>query len=167
MDVIALREASLREIYETAGGIMLEFSKRIVPYLVVIMVFAFGWHFGSQSTDNKWKEVVHNEYVQKVEATAATSKAVAAISSKYQADLEGLEGSTDRIIDDLRKRNQRLLVQVKPTTGTPTGDGRCLVDGPVELHEATSRRLIEITQKADLKERALQDTIRKLQGGTE
>ena len=102
---------------------MLEFTKRIVPYLVVIMVFAFGWHFGSQSTDTKWKEVVHNEYVQKAEATAATSKAVAAVSAKYQADLEGLEGSTDRIIDDLRKRNKRLLVQVKLTTGTLTGDG--------------------------------------------
>ncbi|MDJ1414065.1 hypothetical protein MU748_31530, partial [Pseudomonas aeruginosa] len=77
---------------------MLEFTKRIVPYLVAIMVFAFGWHLGSQSTDAKWKEVVQNEYVKKQTARAETQKAIDAVSTKYQADLEGLEGSTDRII---------------------------------------------------------------------
>lgn len=145
---------------------MLEFTKKLVPWLWTIMVFAFGWHYGSQSTDANWKEVVHNEYVQKQEATQSTQRAVGEISAKYQADLEGLEGSTDRIIADLRSDNKRLRVSIKPTTGQLQGDGRCLVDGPVELHETTSRRLIEITEKADLKERALQETIRKLQGGT-
>lgn len=143
---------------------MLEFTKRIVPYLVAIMVFAFGWHLGSQSTDAKWKEAVQNEYVKKQTARAETQKEIDAVSAKYQADLEGLEGSTDRIIADLRSDNKRLRVRVKPTSVTAGPDGRCLVDGSVELHEATARSLIEITQKADLKEKALQDTIRKLQG---
>lgn len=142
---------------------MLEFTKRIVPYLVAIMVFAFGWHLGSQSTDAKWKEVVQNEYVKKQTARAETQKAIDAVSAKYQADLEGLEGSTDRIIADLRSDNKRLRVRVKPTSVPAGPDGRCIVDGSVELHEATSRSLIAITQKADLKEKALQDTIRKLQ----
>ncbi|CAK6596775.1 Rz-like spanin [Klebsiella phage vB_Kpl_K35PH164C3] len=142
---------------------MLEFTKRIVPYLVAIMVFAFGWHLGSQSTDAKWKEVVQNEYVKKQTARAETQKAIDAVSAKYQADLEGLEGSTDRIIADLRSDNKRLRVRVKPTSVASGPDGRCLVDGSVELHEATARSLIAITQKADLKEKALQDTIRKLQ----
>ncbi|QEG10058.1 putative Rz-like lysis protein [Klebsiella phage KMI4] len=148
---------------------MLEITKRIVPYLVAIMVFAFGWHFGSQSTDTKWKEVVQNEYVKKQTARAETQKAIDAVSAKYQADLEGLEGSTDRIIADLRSDNKRLRVKVKPTSVASGPDGRCLVDGSVELHEATARSLITITQKADLKEKALQDTIRKLQwkGGGE
>lgn len=143
---------------------MLEFTKRIVPYLVFIMVFAFGWHFGSQSTDTKWKEVVQNEYVKKQTARAETQKAIDAVSAKYQADLEGLEGSTDRVIADLRSDNKRLRVRVNPTSVAAGPDGRCLVDGSVELHEATARGLIAITQKADLKEKALQDTIRKLQG---
>lgn len=142
---------------------MLEITKRIVPYLVVIMVFAFGWHFGSQSTDTKWKGVVQNEYVQKQTARVETQKAIDAVSAKYQADLEGLEGSTDRIIADLRSDNKWLRVRVKPTSVPAGPDGRCLVDGSVELHEATARSLITITQKADLKEKALQDTIRKLQ----
>lgn len=142
---------------------MLEFTKRIVPYLVAIMVFAFGWHLGSQSTDAKWKEVAQNEYVSKQTARVQTQAALDEISAKYQADLEGLEGSTDRIIADLRSDNKRLRVKVKPTSVPAGPDGRCIVDGSVELHEATARSLISITQKADLKEKALQDTIRKLQ----
>lgn len=143
---------------------MLELTKRVVPYLVVIMVFAFGWHFGSQSTDAKWKEKVNDEYITKVEHTAAVQGSVSEVSRKYQEDYAALEGSTDRVITDLRNSNKRLRVQIKPTSGQLQSDGRCLVDGPVELHEATARSLIAITQKADLKEKALQDTIRKLQG---
>ena len=126
---------------------MLEITKRIVPYLVVIMVFALGWHFGSQSTDTKWKGVVQNEYVKKQTARAEAQKAIDAVSAKYQADLEGLEGSTDRIIADLRSDNKRLRVRIKPTSVAAGPDGRCLVDGSVELHEATARSLIAITQK--------------------
>ena len=143
---------------------MLEFTKRIVPYLVAIMVFAFGWHLGSQSTDAKWKEEVQNEYVKKQTARAETQKAIDAVSAKYQADLEGLEGSTDRIIADLRSDNKRLRVAIKPTTGQLQGDGRCLVDGKAELDEATARRLIGITKRGDATIEALQNTIRKLQG---
>ena len=143
---------------------MLEFTKRIVQYLVAIMVFAFGWHLGSQSTDAKWKEEVQNEYVKKQTARAETQKAIDAVSAKYQADLEGLEGSTDRIIADLRSDNKRLRVAIKPTTGQLQGDGRCLVNGKAELDEATSRRLIGITQRGDATIEALQNTIRKLQG---
>ena len=143
---------------------MLEITKKLVPWLWTIMVFAFGWHYGSQHTDANWKEVVHNEYVQKQEATQSTQRAVNEISAKYQADLEGLEGSTDRIIADLRSDNKRLRVAIKPTTGQLQGDGRCLVNGKAELDEATSRRLIGITQRGDATIEALQNTIRKLQG---
>lgn len=143
---------------------MLEITKKLVPWLWTIMVFAFGLHYGSQHTDANWKEVVHNEYVQKQEATQSTQRAVNEISAKYQADLEGLEGSTDRIIADLRSDNKRLRVAIKPTTGQLQGDGRCLVDGKAELDEATARRLIGITQRGDATIEALQNTIRKLQG---
>lgn len=142
---------------------MLELTKRVVPWLLAAMVFAFGWHFGSSSTDAKWKEVVNNEYVTKVEHTAKVQSELNEVSRKYQEDYAALEGSTDRVIADLRDSNVRLRVKVKPTSVASGPDGRCLVDGEVELHEATARRLIEITQKADLKEQALQDTIRKLQ----
>lgn len=143
---------------------MLEITKKIVPWLWTIMVFALGWHYGSQRTDANWKEVVHNEYIQKSEARADTQRAVNEVSAKYQADLEGLEGSTDRIIADLRGDNKRLRVSIKPTSTTAGPDGRCIFDGKAELDEATARRLIGITKKGDLQIEALQDIIRKLQG---
>lgn len=142
---------------------MLNFLKRALPFLVAGLLFTAGWHYGSQAKDSEWKEVIQNEYVTKVKARDDTQAEVNRVSEEYQANLEGLEGSTDRIISDLRNDNKRLQVRIKSTSGTLTGDGRCLVDGPVELHESTARSLIEITQKADLKEKALQDTIRKLQ----
>ena len=142
---------------------MLEFTKRIVPYLVAIMVFAFGWHLGSQSTDAKWKEEVQNEYVKKQTARAETQKAIDAVSAKYQADLEGLEGSTDRIIADLQSDNKRLRIRVKPTSGTTQSDGRCVIDGYAELDERDAKRLIAIGVKGDKWIKALQDTVRALQ----
>lgn len=143
---------------------MLEFLKKALPFLLAGLIYTAGFYSGSVSKDNEWKEVVHNEYVQKQEATQSTQRAVNEISAKYQADLEGLEGSTDRIIADLRSDNKRLRVAIKPTTGQLQGDGRCLVNGKAELDEATSRRLIGITQRGDATIEALQNTIRKLQG---
>lgn len=144
---------------------MLEFLKRAIPWMLAALLFGAGWNLGSNDNEAKWQEVIHNEYVKKQEATKATQREVSEISSKYQSDLDGLEGSTDRIITDLRGSNQRLLVKVKALGGTPSGDGRCLFDGKAELDEATSKRLIGIAQKGDLQIEALQETIRKLQGG--
>lgn len=143
---------------------MLEFLKKALPFLLAGLIYTAGFYSGSVSKDNEWKEVVHNEYVQKQEATQSTQRAVNEISAKYQADLEGLEGSTDRIIADLRSDNKRLRVAIKPTTGQLQGDGRCIVDGKAELDEATARRLIGITKRGDATIEALQNTIRKLQG---
>lgn len=143
---------------------MLEFLKKALPFLLAGLIYTAGFYSGSVSKDNEWKEVVHNEYVQKQEATQSTQRAVNEISAKYQADLEGLEGSTDRIIADLRSDNKRLRVAIKPTTGQLQGDGRCLVDGKAELDEATARRLIGITKRGDATIEALQNTIHKLQG---
>lgn len=143
---------------------MLELLKRLSPVIVLVLAFSFGMHVGSVTKDNEWKEEVHNEYVTKNEARASTQREVDAVSKRYQEDYAALEGSTDRVIADLRSDNKRLRVRVKPTSVAAGPDGRCLVDGSVELHEATARSLIAITQKADLKEKALQATIRKLQG---
>lgn len=141
---------------------MLEFSKRIVPWLWSFMMIAFGWHYGSVSTEAKWKEVIHNEYVQRVEATADTQRAVDKISAKYQADIAALEGSTDRIIDDLRSDNKRLRVRIK-TTGSAQGVNRCEPDGRAELDDRDAKRILAVTQKGDAWIKALQNTIRELQ----
>ena len=145
---------------------MLEFLNKALPWVLAGVLFTAGWNFGSNSKDAEWKEVVHNEYVQKSEARKVTQAEVSEVSLKYQEDYAALEGSTDRIIDDLSRTNKRLLVKTKPSSGTLTSDGRCLSTSTVELHESTAKSLISITQKADLKEKALIDTIKKLQGAT-
>ena len=146
---------------------MLEFLKRVAPIVGVLLVFALGWNLGSSSKDHDWKEVVHNEYVKKVEARKDKQDAIDAISQKYQDDYAALEGSTDGIINALSGDNKRLRANACSPGAARGPSGRCESYVSVELHESTVRSLIEITQKADLKEKALQDTIRKLQNKKE
>lgn len=143
---------------------MLEFLKRAAPWLLAAVMFAGGYH----TANNKWEAKVNAEYTSNLKASEDTRLAVQAevnkVSKRFQDEMSSLEGSTDRIIADLQSDNKRLRVRVKPTSGTTQSDGRCIIDDRVELHPETSKSLIRITQEADLKERALQDTIRRLQG---
>ena len=143
---------------------LLAIVKRIAPWVLAGMLFGLGWHLGSDSMDAKWKQEVHNEYIKRVDATASTQRAINEISAKYQEDLASLEGSTDRIIADLNRDNKRLRVKVNTSGLTEQDSSRCFPNGRVELHPETSKSLIRIAQEADLKEKALQDTIRRLQG---
>lgn len=141
---------------------MLEFLRKLVPWVLAGMLFGWGWQLGADSMDAKWKQEVQNEYVKRVEAAKSTQRAINEISAKYQEDLAALEGSTDRIISDLRSDNKRLRVRIK-TTGT--SDGKCGFepDGRAELDDRDAKRIIAVTQKGDAWIRALQDTIRELQ----
>lgn len=141
---------------------MLQFLRKLVPWVLAGMLFGLGWHLGSNSKDAEWKEVIQNEYVQRVEATRSTQAAVDKISAKYQEDLAALEGSTDRIISDLRSDNKRLRVRVK-TTGASDGQCGFEPDGRAELDDRDAKRILAVTQKGDAWIRALQDTIRELQ----
>nr|P10305.1 RecName: Full=Spanin, inner membrane subunit; Short=i-spanin; AltName: Full=Gene product 18.5; Short=Gp18.5 [Enterobacteria phage T3]AAA92526.1 unknown protein [Enterobacteria phage T3] len=141
---------------------MLEFLRKLIPWVLAGMLFGLGWHLGSDSMDAKWKQEVHNEYVKRVEATASTQRAINEISAKYQEDLAALEGSTDRIISDLRQDNKRLRVRVKPT-GTSEGQCGFEPDDRAELDDRDAKRILSVTQKGDAWIRALQDTIRELQ----
>lgn len=143
---------------------LLAIVKRIAPWVLAGMLFGLGWHLGSDSMDAKWKQEVHNEYIKRVEATASTQRAINEISAKYQEDLASLEGSTDRIIADLNRDNKRMRVKINTSGLTESDVSRCFPNDRVELHPETSKSLIRITQEADLKEKALQDTIRRLQG---
>lgn len=138
--------------------------KRAAPWLLAAVMFAGGYH----TANNKWEAKVNAEYTSNLKASEDTRLAVQAevnkVSKRFQDEMSSLEGSTDRIIADLKSDNKRLRVRVKPTSGTTQSDGRCVIDDRVELHPETSKSLIRITQEADLKEKALQDTIRRLQG---
>ena len=142
---------------------MLELLKRAIPWLAAGLLFASGYW----TADSKWEAKVNAEYITQVKARENQRTSVQAevdeVSKKYQDDLAGLQGSTDRIINDLRIDNKRLQLRVKPTSGTSQADGRCLVDGPAELDERDAKRLIAVGLKGDAWIKALQDTIRKLQ----
>lgn len=141
---------------------MLQFLKRAVPWFFAALLFASGWHMGSNSKDAEWKEVIQNEYVQRVEATRSAQAAIDKISAKYQEDIAELEGSTDRIISDLQHDNKRLRVRIK-TTRSASSIGGCVSDGRAELDDRDAKRILAVTQKGDAWIKALQDTIRELQ----
>ena len=143
---------------------MLEFLKRAAPWLLAAVMFAGGYH----TANNKWEAKVNDEYITKLEARETQRTAVQAeidkVSAEWQGKMSALEGSTDRIIADLNRDNKRLRVRVNTSGLTESDISRCFPNGRVELHPETSKSLIRITQEADLKEKALQDTIRRLQG---
>lgn len=129
----------------------------------IIAGFALGitlaYNTGYDKADTKWKQEVQNEYVKRTEATADRQAAINKVSKKYQEDLEALEGSTDRVINDLRNDGKRLRVKLSATSRELQDNRGCLVDGRAELDEEFSKRLIGVTQKGDAWIKALQNTI--------
>lgn len=143
---------------------MLKLLRQAVPWLVAGLLFCSGYWVA----DNKWEAKVNDEYITKLEARenqrAAVQGEIDKVSKDWQDKMSALEGSTDRIIADLNSDNKRLRVKVNTSGLTESDVSRCFPNGRVELHPETSKSLIRITQEADLKEKALQDTIRRLQG---
>lgn len=142
---------------------MLQFLRTALPWVFAGALFMSGWHMGAKEANTHWQEEIHNEYIKKTEATRVTQKEVSEISSRFQEEIAALEGSTDRIIDDLNRDNKRLRVRVKnlnATSGRPSG---CVSDDYAELDERDAKRIIAVTQKGDAWIKALQDTIRALQ----
>lgn len=142
---------------------MLDFLKRITPWLAAIMLYMAGYSLGYDKAETHYKEVMHNEYVTKQIATQRTQQAVAKVSQEYQDTLAGIEGSTDRIIADLRSDNKRLRVKLKPQAGVVRSDGGCESASTGELDESAAKRLIGITQRGDAQIEALIKTVKELQ----
>lgn len=142
---------------------MLQFLRKVAPWVLAGSLFAWGWHLGSNSMDTKWKQEVYSEYVKKTEARATTQAEVDKISKRYQEEIAALEGSTDRVLNDLRNDNKRLRIRVKNLSATTGNLSGCQFDGRAELDERDAKRILAVTQKGDAWIKALQDTIRKLQ----
>lgn len=143
---------------------MLSLIKTTLPWVLAALLFGYGWTMGSNSRNQEWKELIHNEYVSRVEATRNTQEAVDLVSQQYQEDLEALEGSTDRVINDLRSSNKRLYVKLKASPSRDSnGVSGCIPNGKAELDDSTTRDLIGITQRGDAWIKALQNTIIELQ----
>ncbi|WYW04300.1 Rz-like spanin [Pseudomonas phage vB_PpuP-Kompost-2] len=96
-----------------------------------------------------------------------TQRALADLSKEWQAYIATSKASADRTIADLRGNGIRLSVALADSTvRCVTGDGRSLADGRAELREDVSQFLIGEAQRADAQVKALQGTIKTLQGGT-
>ena len=141
---------------------MLKLLRNALPWVLAGTLFMGGWHLGSTHERANWKEVIQNEYIAKTKATAATQAEVSRVSREYQEEIAAIEGSTDRMLNDLRSNNKRLRVRIK-TTGTSDGQCGFEPDGRAELDDRDAKRIIAVTQKGDAWIRALQNTIRELQ----
>lgn len=142
---------------------MLKNLKRYAVAVAFALGVTLAYNHGYDKANTKWEQEVHNEYVKKVKATEDKQVAINEISRQYQEDLAALEGSTDRVINDLRNDGKRLRVKLSATTRELQDNGGCLVDGRAELDEEFSKRLIGVTQRGDAWIRALQDIIKEMQ----
>lgn len=142
---------------------MLQLLRRALPWVFAAGLFMSGWHMGAKEVTAHWQEEIHNDYVKKTEAQRATQKAVGEIAARYQEEIAALEGSTDRIIDDLHNDNVRLSVRIKNLRATSGGTSGCQPNGRAELDDRDAKRIIGVTQRGDAWIKALQDTIRELQ----
>ena len=142
---------------------MLKNLKRYAIIAAFTLGVTLAYNHGYDKANTKWEQEVHNEYVKKVKATEDKQAALNEVSRQYQEDLAALEGSTDRVINDLRNDGKRLRVKLSATSRELQANGGCLADGRAELDEEFSKRLIGVTQRGDAWIRALQDTIKEMQ----
>ncbi len=132
---------------------------------LILALFAGGYETGRQQADHKWKEKISNEYITKVEAGRSTQRQVSIVSADYQAKLAKSKEDARGTVDALRSDNKRLRVKVKASSGPTGSNSGCVTDGKAELDDSTAESLIRITQDGDKQIEALQETIKKLQGG--
>lgn len=142
-------------------------KQAIAELLLVILVggviYIAGLFMGDSLSNDRWQLKIQQEYISQVEANRITQEKVNEISKQYQDALEGLEGSTDSIINDLNANNKRLRVRLSNTARQLKDNGRCIPNEKAELDPEFSKRLIRITQEGDLWIQSLQDTIREMQ----
>lgn len=143
---------------------MLKFLQKAIPWFFAALLVVVGYTTGVKETNAKWDREVHSEYIKKDEAKRLQQSALSDIARKYQGDIEALEGSTDRVINDLRVDNKRLLVKVKASSQPSGPSGRCEFNGEAELDPESAKEIIQVTQRGDKWIEALQDTVRVLQG---
>lgn len=100
------------------------------------------------------------------EERAQSQKAVADISQHWQAYLNAKSEVAQGAINRLRADGVSLRVKLADATvHSVTASGGPIPNGYAELSEDTSRFLIEQAQRADNQVIALQETVRRLQGG--
>lgn len=84
---------------------------------------------------------------------------------QWRKESQMVASAASGIVDDLHSRNIRLSVKLADVTvASVTDSNQCRADGRAELHRETAEFLIGEAQRADSQVKALQDTVRNLQG---
>lgn len=143
---------------------MLELLKKMLPWFLAGLLVTLGYTTGADRMDAKWKQEVHNEYIKKADANRLLQTSLSNISDRYQADLASVKDDAARTVDDVHRDNKRLRVKLKAATDSAGSQCGREPDGYAELDDQFAGEIIQVTDRGDKWIKALQDTIRALQG---
>lgn len=141
-------------------------AKAVGAFLILALVWLHGYSTRDHRAEQEALAQQNEHLIQLDREREALQGALDEVSGAWQAQAHKIQGDADRALADLRSRNIRLRVQLADTKVTSvTGQGGPEPDGRAELHPDASRFLIGQAQRADAQVKALQATVRALQGG--
>lgn len=143
---------------------MLQLLKKSFSWMLVILLVTVCYNQGYKAADAKWTKEVHNEYVKRADANRLLQTSLSNISDRYQADLASVKADAARTVDDVHRDNKRLYVKLKAATDSAGSQCGREPDGYAELDDQFAGEVIQVTQRGDAWIKALQDTVRALQG---
>lgn len=133
--------------------------------LVVFGIYSKGYHDADLKASHEKAQELLDLNTKQEEERAATQKALNEVSKNWQAYSAESKAMSQRTIDKLRNDGIGLSVQLADATVcNVTGSCRPVPNGRAELHQDTSRFLVEQAQRADEQVKALQQIVRRLQG---
>ncbi|WAT31179.1 hypothetical protein OZ428_12840 [Pseudomonas sp. GXZC] len=136
--------------------------------LLALGIYSKGWHDRDIKASNEKAQAQIQFNSKREEERAATQKALNEVSKNWQVYSANSKGMAQRTIDRLRDDGIRLSVKLADSTVcNVTGSCGPVSNGKAELHQDTSRFLIEQAQRADEQVNALQQIVRRLQGEKE
>lgn len=141
-------------------------AKAVGAFLVLVLSFSLGYSYRDGKADQE-ALIAENTYLKQLNVEReALQGALDEVSGAWQAQLNKVRFDADRTVADLRAAGIRLRVQLADSTVcTVTGSCGPEPDGRAELHPEASGFLIGEAKRADAQVKALQETVRKLQGG--
>ncbi|MEJ3666525.1 lysis system i-spanin subunit Rz [Stutzerimonas stutzeri] len=141
-------------------------AKAVGAFLVLVLSFALGYTYRDGKADKEALAQQNTHLIQLNKEREALQGALDEISGAWHAENRKVQGDADRTIATLRSDGIRLRVQLADAVvSSVTGNSGSDPDGRAELHPDASRFLVGEAKRADAQVRALQETVRKLQGG--
>lgn len=141
-------------------------AKAVGAFLVLVLSFALGYTYRDGKAEQE-ALIAENTHLKQLNVERASLQgALDEISGAWFAENRKVQGDADRAIAQLRADGIRLRVQLADAlVSSVTGNGGSEPNDRAELHPDASRFLVGEAKRADAQVRALQETVRKLQGG--